>query len=105
MGITLRGNLPARVVFHTDRGTQYAAAQITAFAAACASRLLHVTIRPTADSYSSPSMWLMSGRLRLSTASTEASWNSALTAADLRLLGKDVSAPGSDDGACSQSQA
>jgi putative transposase len=34
MAITLRGDLPAKVVFHTDRGTQYASAQITAFAAA-----------------------------------------------------------------------
>ncbi len=34
MAITLRGDLPARVVFHSDRGTQYASAQITAFAAA-----------------------------------------------------------------------
>ena len=33
MAITLRGELPARVVFHTDRGTQYASAQITEFAA------------------------------------------------------------------------
>jgi putative transposase len=33
MAITLRGELPARVVFHTDRGTQYASAQIAAFAA------------------------------------------------------------------------
>ncbi len=33
MAITLRGELPAKVVFHTDRGTQYASAQITAFAA------------------------------------------------------------------------
>lgn len=32
MAITLRGGLPDRVVFHTDRGTQYASAQITAFA-------------------------------------------------------------------------
>lgn len=34
MAITLRGELPANVVFHADRGTQYASAQITAFAAA-----------------------------------------------------------------------
>jgi putative transposase len=34
MAITLRGELPAKVVFHADRGTQYASAQITAFAAA-----------------------------------------------------------------------
>jgi putative transposase len=34
MAITLRGELPAQVVFHADRGTQYASAQITAFAAA-----------------------------------------------------------------------
>jgi len=34
MAITLRGDLPEKVVFHTDRGTQYASAQITAFAAA-----------------------------------------------------------------------
>jgi transposase InsO family protein len=33
MAITLRGELPAEVVFHTDRGTQYASAQITQFAA------------------------------------------------------------------------
>jgi len=33
MAITLRGDLPARVVFHSDRGTQYASEQITAFAA------------------------------------------------------------------------
>lgn len=32
MAITLRGELPATVVFHTDRGTQYASAQIAAFA-------------------------------------------------------------------------
>ena len=32
MAITLRGELPAKVVFHTDRGTQYASAQITQFA-------------------------------------------------------------------------
>ena len=29
MAITLRGELPDDVVFHTDRGTQYASAQIT----------------------------------------------------------------------------
>jgi len=34
MAITLRGDLPETVVFHSDRGTQYASAQITAFAAA-----------------------------------------------------------------------
>ena len=34
MAITLRGELPADVVFHADRGTQYASAQITTFAAA-----------------------------------------------------------------------
>jgi putative transposase len=34
MAITLRGELPAKVVFHADRGTQYASAQIAAFAAA-----------------------------------------------------------------------
>ena len=34
MAITLRGDLPANVVFHADRGTQYASAQIAAFAAA-----------------------------------------------------------------------
>jgi transposase InsO family protein len=33
MAITLRGELPDKVVFHTDRGTQYASAQITQFAA------------------------------------------------------------------------
>lgn len=33
MAITLRGELPAQVVFHTDRGTQYASEQITKFAA------------------------------------------------------------------------
>jgi putative transposase len=33
MAITLRGELPGDVVFHTDRGTQYASAQITGFAA------------------------------------------------------------------------
>jgi putative transposase len=32
MAITLRGELPASVVFHADRGTQYASAQITKFA-------------------------------------------------------------------------
>ena len=32
MAITLRGELPEKVVFHTDRGTQYASAQITKFA-------------------------------------------------------------------------
>ena len=34
MAITLRGELPTGVIFHTDRGTQYASAQIAAFAAA-----------------------------------------------------------------------
>jgi transposase InsO family protein len=34
MAIRLRGQLPAKVVFHADRGTQYASTQITAFAAA-----------------------------------------------------------------------
>jgi putative transposase len=34
MAITLRGELPAKVIFHADRGTQYASAQITAFASA-----------------------------------------------------------------------
>ena len=33
MAIALRGELPAQVVFHTDRGTQYASEQITAYAA------------------------------------------------------------------------
>jgi putative transposase len=33
MAITLRGTLPAKVVFHADRGTQGASAQITKFAA------------------------------------------------------------------------
>ena len=33
MAITLRGELPAQVVFHTDRGIQYASAQITKYAA------------------------------------------------------------------------
>ena len=33
MAITLRGELPAGVVFHSDRGTQYASDQITRFAA------------------------------------------------------------------------
>jgi putative transposase len=33
MAIVLRGELPERVIFHSDRGTQYASAQITAFAA------------------------------------------------------------------------
>jgi putative transposase len=32
MAIALRGELPAQVVFHTVRGTQYASAQITKFA-------------------------------------------------------------------------
>jgi putative transposase len=34
MAITLRGELPAKVVFHADRGTQYASTQIAEFAAA-----------------------------------------------------------------------
>jgi len=34
MAITLRGELPDKVVFHTDRGTQYASEQISKFAAA-----------------------------------------------------------------------
>jgi len=34
MAITLRGELPAKVVFHADRGTQYASEQIATFAAA-----------------------------------------------------------------------
>lgn len=33
MAITLRGDLPRSVVFHTDRGTQYVSAQVTQFAA------------------------------------------------------------------------
>lgn len=33
MAIVLRGELPEQVIFHSDRGTQYASAQITAFAA------------------------------------------------------------------------
>jgi putative transposase len=33
MAITLRGDLPEKVVFHADRGTQYASEQITRFAA------------------------------------------------------------------------
>jgi putative transposase len=32
MAITLRGELPERVIFHSDRGTQYASKQITTFA-------------------------------------------------------------------------
>lgn len=32
MAIALRGELPEQVVFHSDRGTQYASAQITEFA-------------------------------------------------------------------------
>lgn len=32
MAITLRGDLPSRVIFHADRGTQYASGQITKFA-------------------------------------------------------------------------
>ncbi len=34
MAITLRGELPEKVVFHADRGTQYASEQITRFATA-----------------------------------------------------------------------
>jgi putative transposase len=34
MAIILRGERPAKVVFHADRGTQYASAQISSFAAA-----------------------------------------------------------------------
>ncbi len=34
MALTLRQDPPAQVVFHSDRGTQYASAQITEFAAA-----------------------------------------------------------------------
>lgn len=33
MAIMVRGQLPTKVVFHTDRGTQYASDQITTFAA------------------------------------------------------------------------
>jgi len=33
MAITLRGELPAAIVVHSDPGTQHALAQITAFAA------------------------------------------------------------------------
>jgi putative transposase len=33
MAIAMRGELPAKVVFHADRGTQYASAQIAGFAA------------------------------------------------------------------------
>ena len=33
MAIHLRGELPAQVVFHTDRGTQYASEQISTYAA------------------------------------------------------------------------
>jgi putative transposase len=33
MAITLRGEMPAKVIFHADRGTQYASEQITEFAA------------------------------------------------------------------------
>ena len=32
MAITLRGEIPEQVVFHSDRGTQYASGQIAAFA-------------------------------------------------------------------------
>ena len=34
LAITLRGELPEKVVFHADRGTQYASEQITRFATA-----------------------------------------------------------------------
>ena len=34
MAMVLRGDRPPTVIFHSDRGTQYASAQITAFAAA-----------------------------------------------------------------------
>jgi len=34
VAITLRGERPAQVVFHTDKGAQYASGQVTAFAAA-----------------------------------------------------------------------
>ena len=34
MAMVLRGDRPATVIFHSDRGTQYASAQITEFAAA-----------------------------------------------------------------------
>ncbi len=34
MAIALRGELPEKVIFHSDRGTQYASEQITAFAGA-----------------------------------------------------------------------
>jgi putative transposase len=34
MAITLRDDRPTQVIFHSDRGTQYASAQISAFAAA-----------------------------------------------------------------------
>jgi putative transposase len=34
MAVVLRGDLPSTVVFHSDRGTQYASAQIAVFAAA-----------------------------------------------------------------------
>lgn len=34
MALMLRGPRPAQVIFHSDRGTQYASAQITGFAAA-----------------------------------------------------------------------
>jgi len=33
MALTLRGDLPSTVVFHTDRGTQYVSAQVATFAA------------------------------------------------------------------------
>jgi len=34
MAITLRGELPEKVMFHADRGTQWASEQITRFATA-----------------------------------------------------------------------
>jgi putative transposase len=34
MAVNRRGDLPAKVVLHPDRGTQYVSAQITAFATA-----------------------------------------------------------------------
>jgi len=33
MAVTLRGDLPSKAVFHTDRGTQYVSAQVATFAA------------------------------------------------------------------------
>ncbi|MBC7518175.1 MAG: hypothetical protein H7248_04715 [Microbacteriaceae bacterium] len=32
MAMALRGDRPAHIIFHSDRGTQYASAQITTFA-------------------------------------------------------------------------